>query len=223
MRDGCGATISCGVSAGACRGVELGHELAVRGPCRGEVLVAFFELKAQVDGLLLKVSDLLVERDGVGRNTEPGFVPCLFAECFGQSLLELPDAGAEPDGAFSRGEQVGLQRGTGDGWPGPAAGGAAASRACSWVSRSRCRQRKVRSTPAARAIWATVISVPLAAARLSTAMTRCRRRAESACRPFIIASVRGPGGAGRPVGVRVVMRGPLSGVIAGRRCPGCPG
>ena len=37
----------------------------------------------------------------------------------------------------------------------------------------------------------TVISVPLAVARLSVAMTRCRRRAESAWRPFLIASVLG--------------------------------
>ena len=46
------------MSSVAWRGVELGHELAVGGPGRGEVLVAFFELEAQVDGLLFEVGDL---------------------------------------------------------------------------------------------------------------------------------------------------------------------
>ena len=46
------------MSPAACRGVELGHEFAVGGPGGGEVLVAFFELEAQVDGLLLEVGDL---------------------------------------------------------------------------------------------------------------------------------------------------------------------
>jgi hypothetical protein len=32
----------------------------------------------------------------------------LFAECLGQPLLELADAGVEPGGAFVGGEQVGL-------------------------------------------------------------------------------------------------------------------
>ena len=40
---------------------------------------------------------------------EPGFAPRLFAERIGQPLLELADAGAEADGAFVGGEQVGLQ------------------------------------------------------------------------------------------------------------------
>jgi hypothetical protein len=44
----------------ACGGVELGHELAVGGPGGGQVLVAFFELQAQFDGLLLKIGDLLL-------------------------------------------------------------------------------------------------------------------------------------------------------------------
>jgi hypothetical protein len=50
-----------GVSPVSCCGVELRHELAVGGPGRGEVFVAFLELAAQVDGLLLQVGDLLVE------------------------------------------------------------------------------------------------------------------------------------------------------------------
>ena len=52
----------------------------------------------------------------------------------------------------------------------------------------------------------TLISVPSAAARSSAAMTRCRRRAESAWRPFLIASVRGLAAAGRAGAVVLVMR-----------------
>jgi hypothetical protein len=40
----------------------------------------------------------------------------------------------------------------------------------------------------------TLISVPSAEALLIAAMTRWRRRAESAWRPFLIASARGPAG-----------------------------
>ncbi len=46
----------------------------------------------------------------------------MFAERFGEAVFELPDAGAEPDGAFVCGEQVGLQGGPGDGRAGFSAG-----------------------------------------------------------------------------------------------------
>ena len=123
MRGRCGASTGCGVSSVSCRGVELGHELAVGGAGGGEVLVAFFELEAQVDGLLLEMGDLLVEGVDVGGRAEPGFAPGLLAERLGQALFELPDAGGEPGCAFMGGEQVGLQRGAGDGRAGGAAGG----------------------------------------------------------------------------------------------------
>ncbi|HUZ54193.1 MAG TPA: hypothetical protein VMU94_16915 [Streptosporangiaceae bacterium] len=45
------------------------------------------------------------------------------APCFGQALFELADAGGEPDRAFAGGEQVGLQRGPGDGRAGSVASG----------------------------------------------------------------------------------------------------
>jgi hypothetical protein len=92
-----------------CRSVELGHELAVGSPCGGEVLVAFLQLETQVDGLLLQVVDLLAEGVDVGGRAEPGLAPCLFAERFGQAFLKLADAGVQPDSAFVRREQVGLQ------------------------------------------------------------------------------------------------------------------
>jgi len=84
------------VSSVSCRGVELGHEFTVGGAGRGEFLVAFLELQAQVDGLLFEMGDLLVEGIDVGGRTEPGFAPGLFAEHLGQAFLELLEAGAEP-------------------------------------------------------------------------------------------------------------------------------
>src|SRR5262245_37606913 len=81
----CCARWAPGVS-GAPDGVaELGHELAVGRACGGEVLVAFFELEAQVDDLLLKLAVLLGEAAGIGGRGEPGLVPGLLAERFGQA------------------------------------------------------------------------------------------------------------------------------------------
>jgi len=104
-----------GSSPAACSGVELGHELAVGCPCCREVVVAFFELEAEVGGLLLEAGDLLGERVDVGGGAEPGFPPCLLAESFRQPLLKLVDAGGEAGGSFVGGEQVCLQRCPGDG------------------------------------------------------------------------------------------------------------
>ena len=125
---------------GVWRGVELGHELAVGGPGGGEVFALFFELEAQVDGLLLQLGDLLVEGVDVGGRAEPGLAPGLFAERFRQTFFQLLDAGVQPDGAFVGGEQVGLQGCPGDGRPGPSpVAGGAASRAWILSRRSRCR------------------------------------------------------------------------------------
>ena len=98
--------------------VEPGHELAVGSPRGCEFVAAFFELQAQVGGLLFKMGDFLAEGVDAGGCAEPGFTPRLFAERIGQPLLELPDAGAEPDGAFVGGEQVSLQGCAGDGGAG---------------------------------------------------------------------------------------------------------
>ena len=104
-------------------GVDAGHQLAVGGAGGGEVLVAFVELQAQLDGLLFEVGDLLVEGVDVGGGAQPGLAPCLLAECLGEPFLEVLDSGVEPVGAFVRGEQVGLQGGSGDGRAGAVAGG----------------------------------------------------------------------------------------------------
>jgi hypothetical protein len=111
-----------GVSSrsGCC--VEPGHEFAVSGAGRSEIFVAFVELLLQVEVVLFEVVDALVEDVDVGRGAEPGLALGLFAEGFGQPFLEVLDAGVEPGGAFVGGEQVGLQRGTGDRRPGAAAG-----------------------------------------------------------------------------------------------------
>jgi hypothetical protein len=99
-----------GASAPACGGVDLGHELAVGCAGCGELVAAFFELEAEVGGLLFEVGDLLAEGVDVGGAAESGFPPCLLAEGFGEPFLELLDAGAEAGRAFVGGEQVGLQR-----------------------------------------------------------------------------------------------------------------
>ena len=64
-------------------GVELRDEFAVGGARGGEVLVAFGELEAQLDYLLLAVVDLLVEGVDVGGDAESGLAPGLFSECLG--------------------------------------------------------------------------------------------------------------------------------------------
>ena len=53
----------------------------------------FFELKAEVGGLLFEVGDLLAECVDVGGGAESGFSPGLLAEGFGEPFLELLDAG----------------------------------------------------------------------------------------------------------------------------------
>jgi hypothetical protein len=113
----------CGVSAVSCRVVELGHEFAVGCAGCGEVFVAFVESQSQVDDLLFEVGDGLIERVNVGRGAEPGLPPGLLAECFGEAFLELLNSCGDTDGPFVRGEQVGLQRGSGDCRPGLPADG----------------------------------------------------------------------------------------------------
>ena len=93
MRGRCGASTGRGVSSVPCRGVELGHELPVGGAGRGQVLLAFLELQAQVNGLLLEMGDLLAEGIDVSGRAKPGFAPGLLAERLGQAFFELPDAG----------------------------------------------------------------------------------------------------------------------------------
>jgi hypothetical protein len=123
VRGRCGASTGCGASSVSCRGVELGHELTVGCAGCGQVLLPLLELQAQVDGLLLEMGGFLGEGVDVSWRAEPGFAPGLLAERAGQAVLELADAGGHPCRAFTGGEQVGLQRGAGDGRPGGAAGG----------------------------------------------------------------------------------------------------
>ena len=121
--------------------VDAGHELAVGGAGGGEVFVAFGELQAQVDDLLLEPGDLLVEGVDVGGVAEPGLAPGVLAEGLGEPVFEVLDSGVEPCGAFVRGEQVGLQRGSGDRRAGALAGGGGGSAASAWIFPSRSRWR----------------------------------------------------------------------------------
>ena len=129
-----------GVSSGFRVAVDTGHQLAVGAAGGGEFVVAFVELDTEVGGLLFELGDLVVECVDVGGCTESRLLPGVLAEQFGQSFFELPDAVVEAGGTFVRGEQVGLQRCAGDGWPWGLA-------VCRWgclqgvdlSSRSRCR------------------------------------------------------------------------------------
>ena len=109
MCNECGARLlpACRAS----RVVELGHELAVGGTGGVQVLVPFAELEAQVGGLLLEVDDFLVQDVDVGGCAEPGFTPCLLAECFGEPLFELPGRGRRA-GARVHGRRAGPLAGT---------------------------------------------------------------------------------------------------------------
>src|SRR6266568_1534256 len=111
-----------GVSPGPGCVVELGHELAVGSAGGGEFFAAFFELPPQIGNLLFQVVDLVVEGVDVGWGAESGLAPRLFAKSLGQAFFQVLDAGVEPDGAFVSGEQVGLQRGSGDRRAGAVAG-----------------------------------------------------------------------------------------------------
>ena len=96
-------------SSGACRRVELGHELAVGGTGGSEVLIALFELEAQVDDVLFEGEVLLLERVDADGSAEPGFAPGALAEQVGEPVFELLDAAGEAGGSLLGVEQVGLQ------------------------------------------------------------------------------------------------------------------
>ncbi len=188
----------------ACAGVELGHQLAVGCPCRSEVVVAFFELEAEIGGLLFEIGDFLAERVDVRGGAESGFPPCLLTEGLGEPFLELLDAGGQPGCALMGGEQVGLQRFPCHGRPGCASGccGRDGFEGVDLGEEVPVAVEESAVNRAARAMDDTLISVPSAEARLIAAMTRWRRRAESAWRPFLIAPVCGVLVTGVP-GIRV--------------------
>jgi len=91
------------------RRVDLGHELAVGGARSGEILVAFAELEAQIDDLLLEIVVALIERIDAGGGAEPGLPPGLVAEQVGEPVLKLVDTGGQADGSLLGAEQVGTQ------------------------------------------------------------------------------------------------------------------
>jgi hypothetical protein len=147
--------------------VELGHELSAGGTGSREVFVAFLELELQVEDLLFQVGDLLAEGVDVGGGAEPGLAPGLVAESFGQAFFQVLDAGGEPDGAFVCCEEISLQRGPGDSGTGAVAGG----------------RFGLEGVDLLQQVAVPVEEGPVAAARSSAAVTRWRRRRESAWRP----------------------------------------
>ena len=94
--------------------VESGHEFAVGGAGGGEVFLAFVELLLKAEVVLFELADALVEGVDVGGGAEPGLVPGLFTERFGQPLLQLLDARAEPGDSLLCSQQIRLQRGACD-------------------------------------------------------------------------------------------------------------
>jgi hypothetical protein len=66
-----------------CRVVELGHEFTVSGAGGVEFFLAFLQLEAQVDDLLLEAGGLLAELVEVGSLAEAALPPGLLAEGFG--------------------------------------------------------------------------------------------------------------------------------------------
>jgi hypothetical protein len=115
--------------------------------------------------------------------------PGLLAECLGQSFLELPDACVEAGGALVGGEQVGLQGRAGDGRPGGCPCGRGGFERVDLLEEVAVPVEERAVNRAARAIAEMLISVSAAPAWLIAAMTRWRRRAESACRSARIFSV----------------------------------
>jgi hypothetical protein len=80
-----------------------------------------------------------VEGVDVGGGAEPGVVPGALAEGVGEPPFEVLDAAVQPGGAFVGGEQVGLQRGSGDRRAGALAGRGRGLSAWIFASRSRWR------------------------------------------------------------------------------------
>jgi hypothetical protein len=159
-------------------------------------LVAFVELEPQIRCLLFEVGDLLVEGVDVGWCAETGLSPGLLAEGIGEAFLEVLDAGVEPVGTFVCGEQVGLQRGSGDCRTGALAGGG-------WFGFGGVDLGEEVAVPVEEAavdpggagdggdpdLGAVCdgVSVPSVMARSSAVRTRCRRRVDSARRPSTMA------------------------------------
>lgn len=94
--------------------VEVGDEFPVGRACGVEFLIAFLDLAAQVDDLLLQFGDPALELVDVGRGAQPGRPPRLLAEQFGQLGLQLSDPGGLPGGLTLCVGQVRLKGGPAD-------------------------------------------------------------------------------------------------------------
>lgn len=102
---------SCGAGHPV-RGVETSDEFTIRGAGGVEFFGALFELKAQIDNLLFKSGDLLVELVDVVGGADPGFPPGLLAKCGREAVFELLDPCGQSGCSLLSVEQIGLQRGS---------------------------------------------------------------------------------------------------------------
>ena len=109
------------------RGVALSWAMSSRLAARAAArfLVAFLELQAQVNGLLLEMGDVLAEGIDVGGRANPDSRHACSPSAWDWRFSSCRTRAARPPECMG-GEQVGLQRRAGDGGPAvPVAGGGA--------------------------------------------------------------------------------------------------
>ncbi|MEU2048831.1 hypothetical protein ACWHBW_27110 [Streptomyces albidoflavus] len=91
------------------RGVDLCHELTVRGSGGGEISLLFRQFLATDEELLLKLGDLAGERVDVSGGPEPGGFPCGSAEVLGESSFKPGDVRGESSVSGGEVRNVGQQ------------------------------------------------------------------------------------------------------------------
>ncbi len=97
--------------------VHLRDQVAIGGTGGFEFVAALGQHAAEFGVVLLQAGDLLLESADVRGCAEPGLLPCLLPEEFGQPLLELPVVLGEAGDTLVGGGEVGDERGAADGWP----------------------------------------------------------------------------------------------------------
>ncbi|MEH0575758.1 hypothetical protein QBA54_14975 [Streptomyces sp. B21-108] len=80
--------------------IEGPGQLSVGGPPGLQLLGAIFELALEFHHPLFEGGDLPLEVVDVGGRPEAGVAPGLFTALLGEPVLQLSDAGGEPDVAF---------------------------------------------------------------------------------------------------------------------------
>lgn len=121
-------------------GCDLCHELTVRCPCGGEVVISFREFAAEVENLLFRFGGVACEGLDVGWGAEAGGFPSSLAQSLGQASFEPGDVRGQYPVAGREVRDVGQQRFAADLRSGGRAGrGLARARAMTAACRSPCR------------------------------------------------------------------------------------